>query len=103
MCLPYFCAALHAQIQIAPNALLGADAAAHLHRKAGGADDVLDGCKIGSGAVLGTVQIHHMKIARTGGGKGLGLCGRVISVNRHLIVITLKQTDNLSVTQVDGR
>lgn len=61
-----------------------------------------NGVVVGKGAVLGTVQVHHMKIFCPGGHKAACLCAGVLSVNGHAVVVALCQAHHLPAAQVNG-
>ena len=95
-------AAAHPQVQVLADALLGADAAAHLYIEAALFRDGGDAVKVGHGAVPGPVQVHHVEIPGPGLQEGPGLGGGVRAVDGLLVIVPLVETDHLAAPQVDG-
>ena len=83
-------------------ALLGADAAAYLDVQTALLCQRGNGVVVGKGAVLGTVQVHYMKIFCPGGHKAACLCAGVLPVNGHAVVVALCQAHHLPTAQVNG-
>ena len=96
-------AAVDPQVQIAADALLVPDAAAHLDVQPALPGDGGDGVHVGGGVVLGAVQIDHMQEFCPGLHKGAGLRRRVGVVDGHPVIIALIQPHGLAAAQVDGR
>ena len=95
-------AAIHAQRKVFFNALLRADAAAHLNVQAALLCQRGNGSVVGKDAVLCAVQIHNVEIPGPGLHKLPGLCAGVLPVNGHTVVISLRQADNFAAPQVNG-
>ena len=95
-------AAPHPEGKVFFNALLGADAAAYLDVQTALLCQRGNGIVVGKGAVLGTVQVHHMKIFCPGGHKAACLCAGVLPVNGHAVVVALCQAHHLPAAQVNG-
>ena len=93
-------ATAHPQVQVLPNPVLGANAAAHFDEKAALAGNGGDTLKVCQSTVSGTVQVHHVKAAgiKELPGNGAG----VLTINGHLVIITLVQTDDLAAGEVNG-
>ena len=90
------------QIQILADALLRADAAAHLKVQAALLCQRGNGSVVRKGAVPCAVQIHNVEIPGPGLHKLPGLCAGVVPVNSHTVVISLRQADNFAASQVNG-
>ena len=95
-------AATHTQRKVFFNALLRADAAAHLNVQAPLLCQRGNGSVVGKGAVLCAVQIHNVEIPGPGLHKLPGLCAGVLPVNGHTVIISLRQADNFAAPQVNG-
>ena len=95
--------ALHAAVDVGGDAVIVADASAHLHKEAGGFHDFADDVKILQAAVLGAVQIHHVQIL--GAALQEFLCGleRGDFIPLLLSVIPAGQADHFSAAYIDCR
>lgn len=78
------------------------DPAAHLDVEATLSGNGGDGVKVGQGAVLGAVQVHHMEVSGTGGDEVPGHGAGVLGVDRLFVIVSLIQADHLSAPQVNG-
>ena len=79
------------------------DAAAHLRKQAGSFDNIRDNRQVRGLADSGALQVHKMNTAGPCGGKIPGNAHRVVAVNRHLGILSLKKPHGFAAIQVNGR
>ena len=77
------------RIQVPADAVLVPDSAAHLDVEATLSGNGGDGVKVGQGAVLGAVQVHHMEVSGTGSDEVPGHGAGVLGVDRLFVIVSL--------------
>ena len=95
-------AAAHAEGEVFFNALLGADAAAHLNIQAALLCQRGNGIVVGKSAVLRAVQIDDVQVFCPRSQKLPRLCAGVLAVDGHAVIVTLGQAHHLAAAQVNG-
>ena len=95
-------AAAHAEREVFFNALLGADATAHLNVQTALLCQRGNGIVIGKGAVLCAVQIDDVKVFCTRGKELARLRAGVLAVDGHAVVVALRQAHHFAAPQVNG-
>ena len=96
-------AAPHPEGKVFFNALLRADAAAHLNVQTALLCQRGNGIIVGKGAVLCAVQIDDVQIFGTRREELPRLGTGILAVDGHAVVVALRQPDDLAAPQVNGR